>query len=96
MRRRTAPHCAFVNLGPRELEGASFQRPPGLMLRSLVVFDRPSHPHVTCVEASHRRTASLVGLDDDWRSESQEYNQNILMKGTLHPHPTLLAFTNIN
>ena len=73
-----------------------FQRPPDPRLRSLVVFDRPSHPHVTCVEDSHRRAASWVGLDDEWRSESQEYNQNILMKGTLQPHPKVLAFTSIN
>jgi hypothetical protein len=54
------------------LEGASFQRPPGLRLRSLAVFDWPIHPHITCVDAFHRPAAS-VSLDDYWCSQSLEY-----------------------
>ena len=59
--------CCEARLNVRwrnERPSASFQRPSGLRLRSLVVFDRPSHPHVTCVEAPHRPAAYLVGLDD--------------------------------
>ena len=63
-----------------ERPSAIFQRPPGLMLRSLVVFDRPSHPHVTCVESSHRSAASLVRLGDYWRSQSPEYSDEFTLR----------------
>ena len=70
---------------------ANFQGPSGLRLRSLVVFDRPSHPHVASVEVSHRPAASLVSIDDYWRSQIPVYNQNILMNSPESTYSALAA-----
>ena len=66
------------------LEGTSFQQPPGLRLRSLVVFDRPNHPRITFVEASHRPAAS-AGLDDSWRAQSLEYFDEPTLRARIAP-----------
>jgi hypothetical protein len=64
---------------------AIFQQPPGLRLRSLVVFDQPSHPHVTYVEAPHRPAAPMVGIDDYWRSQSPKYFDEPTLRARIAP-----------
>ena len=49
------------------LEGASFQRPPGLRLHSLAVFDRPTHPPARSV----RRSLTSLPIDLLLRSASR-------------------------
>ena len=75
----------IAHSGNWTLEGASFQRPPALRLPSLAVFDRPSHPHVAYVEAYHPSAASMVGIDDYWRSQSPEYFDEPTLRARIAP-----------